>query len=278
MHTRTRVLLAVIIALLCPAAAQAQKGHLLLIGGGERDAPIMRKFIELAGGSEALILIIPTASEDRSTGARYVAELKGYGCNQVRVLDLITPEDATHGDWEALVPKAGGIFFTGGDQVRIMRACEGTPFARAVREAYMRGAVIGGTSAGTACMSTPMITGEGVFDVIRTGAVETKNGLDMLPGIIVDQHFLARRRENRLLTVIAEHPDRLGIGIDEATAMWLRPDRTFQVLGEGSIMVIDARASTISKGYQGNLGLRDVRLHVLLPGDVWHLDRPSGTP
>lgn len=272
------LLLSVLLALFCAGAAQAQKGHLLLIGGGERDELVMRKFIELSGGSKALFLVIPTASEEPDTGARYVAEFKSYGCKNVRVLDIITKEDATHGDWEALVPQAGGIFFTGGDQVRIMRACEETPFARAVREAYERGAVIGGTSAGTACMSTPMITGEGQFNVIRAGATETTNGLGMLPGIIVDQHFLARQRENRLITVVAEHPELLGVGVDEATAIWLRPDRTFQVLGEGSVMIIDARKSKISRGYRGNLGLRDVRMHVLLPGDIWHLDAAPVEP
>ena len=268
--------LAALLVLLSTCAAQAQKGHLLLIGGGERDEPVMRKFVELSGGGGALILVVPTASEELDTGARYIAELKGYGCTDVRVLDIVNKEQASHGEWEKLVPRAGGIFFTGGDQVRIMRACEGTPFARAVREAYERGAVIGGTSAGTACMSTPMITGEGTFTVIRAGATETTNGLGMLPGIIVDQHFLVRQRENRLITVVAEHPDLLGVGVDEATAIWLRPDRSFQVLGEGSVMIFDARKSKVTKGYKGTIGLRDLRMHLLLPGDIWHLE--EGAP
>ncbi len=256
------------------ASEPAAKGNLVLIGGGSKPPAAMTKFVELAGGPDAAIVVFPTASELSDTGEVYRALfMEEYGCRDVRPLPVHSREDAMSEELAAEVAAAGGIFFAGGDQRRITAALLGTPVGDAVRRAFQRGAVVGGTSAGTACQSGLMITGDGDFDVLDQGAVALAPGLDLFPGVILDQHFVARRRLNRLLTVVMEHPDLLGIGIDEGTAVWRRPDGTFQVLGEGWVVVLDARSATMQRAQRpegpARLGARDMTLTVLVAGDEY---------
>ena len=234
----------------------------------------MKKFVDLAGGPDAPIVYLPTASRERKTRKGYETQLRQeLGCTNLRVLDVKTREDAQRSDYADLASRARGIFFGGGDQVRITTALLDTPVGNAIADAYARGAVVAGTSAGTACQSALMITGEGDFTVIRANAVELKRGLGFFRGVIVDQHFIVRQRSNRLLSVILEHPDLLGVGVDEDTAVWVRPDGTFEVVGLRSVMVIDASGASIRKapgeGGKERLGVHDVKLHVLLPGEAF---------
>ncbi len=259
-------------------AAQAPRGHLVLIGGGEKPAEAMRKFVELAGGPQALIVAIPTASKEPDTGSYYVKLFKEeYGCANVSSLEIKSKADAMRPDYAELAGKAGGVFFGGGDQIRITNALLGTPVGRAIADAFARGAVIGGTSAGTACQSDPMITGEGDFKVIRTNSVELWQGLGFFRGVVVDQHFIARERCNRLISVILEHPELLGVGVDEDTAVWVRPDGTFQVMGKSCVMVLDAKGAEVSRQPvetgQDLLGVHGMRVQILLPGESFDLAR-----
>jgi cyanophycinase len=116
-----------------------------------------------------------------------------------------------------------------------------------------------------------MITGEGDFKAIRASVVELSRGLGFFRGVVVDQHFVARQRLNRLLTVILEHPDLVGVGIDEDTAAWVRPDGTFEVLGDRSVVVVDAKGAALTRKAvdKGSalLGVRNLKVHILLPGD-----------
>ncbi len=259
------------------ASAQTTKGHLILIGGGERPVEAMKKFVELAGGPAASIVVLPTASEDPDYVHGILKSFKKeYGCQNVTLLNVKIPPDAARSDYIQAVHQAGGIFFTGGDQTRILRALKDSPLLAAIREAYQRGAVVAGTSAGTACMSPLMITGEGNFDVVQPGAVELWPGLGLFPGTIVDQHFIARRRFNRLVTVILEHPQLLGVGIDEDTAVWVQPDGTFQVLGASSVLVVDASCASVqtlspANGVKARFSASSLVLHVLSAGDRFDL-------
>ncbi|MCA1732239.1 MAG: cyanophycinase [Acidobacteria bacterium] len=267
--------------LACASAAQppSSRGHLMLIGGGDKPAAAMAKFVELAGGTSAPIVVIPTASGEEDTPAYYLDLFKKeLGSTDVVVLPIKEKADAERPEHVAAAARARGVFFAGGDQSRVTKALLGTPVLDAIRAAFRDGAVVGGTSAGTACQSRLMITGEGDFKVIREGAVELVEGLGLLPDeIIVDQHFIARQRENRLFTVILERPDHLGVGVDEDTAAWFRPDGTFEVIGEGSVMVLDARGSAIQRGAgeagKSLLGAHGVRLHIVLPGEVFDTRR-----
>ena len=255
-----------------PVPAGAPKGQLVLIGGGEKPLAAMKKFVELAGGPSAPFVVVPTASEDPDVAAYYTKLFREeHGVKDVVVLPIKTREDAGRADLAAAAGRAKGIFFAGGDQVRITKALLDTPVGKAIDAAFAGGAVVGGTSAGTACQSALMITGEGDFKAVRASVVELTRGLGYFRGVVVDQHFVARQRLNRLLTVVLEHPELVGVGIDEDTAAWVKPDGTFEVLGDRSVVVLDAKGAAptrtaVDKG-SALLGVRDLKLHVLLPGD-----------
>ena len=272
----------VLVAMLGAGAATGQadegRGHLVLNGGGSKPREVMEKFVELAGGPEAAIAVFPTASGEPDTGQYYVDLFADdYGCSNVFVAEVKTRQDAQDPVLAARVLAAGGIFFSGGDQRRITEALIGTPVGSAVREAFARGAAVGGTSAGTACQSPLMITGDGDFTVIAADNVELWEGLGLFPGVIVDQHFVARSRHNRLMTVVLEHPELLGVGVDEATAVWVRPDGTFQVLGDGWVVVYDASGAEVhhreGTGGRSDLGVHSMKTHILLPGELFDVNR-----
>lgn len=259
------------------AAGSPNHGHLMLIGGGDKPRAAMEKFVELAGGKDGPIVVIPTASEEPDTNEYYTNLFtKDYGSTDVVVLPIKTKADANLPELVAAAKRARGIFFGGGDQVRIINALAGTPVLDALREAYRKGAVVGGTSAGLACQSEIMITGEGDFKVIRTRSVEVVEGLGFVRNdVVVDQHFIARQRQNRLFSVVLEHPGHLGIGVDEDTAIWVRPDDTFEVIGTGSVMVFDPAGATIQRGPGPDgkelLGVHGMRVHIVLPGEVFDI-------
>jgi cyanophycinase len=259
---------------------EAPQGHLVLIGGGDKPDDAMAKFIELAGGPQAQMVAIPTASEDSDVGYYYTDLFREtYGCPNVVTLDIKSRADAARPDFVERAAAASGIFFGGGNQTRITRAILDTPVGDAIAAAFARGAVVGGTSAGTACQSPLMITGEGDFTVIRAGSVELWRGFGLFRDVVVDQHFIARQRSNRLISVILQHPAMLGVGVDEDTAVWVRPDGTFEVLGKRCVMVVDASGATVSRrpGESGkdDLGVHGLRVHVLLRGEVFDLKTRS---
>ena len=267
------------------AIAPSPKGHLVLIGGGDKPPEVMRKFVELAGGKDAPIVMIPTASSEADAASYYEKLFREeYGCTNAVSLDIRKRADAGRADWAALARKARGIFFGGGDQIRITNALLGTPVGDAITAAFADGAVVGGTSAGTACQSEVMLTGEGDFSLVRTRSVETWKGLGFLPAdVVVDQHFIRRQRENRLLSVVLENPDLLGVGVDEETAIWVRPDGTFQVLGKSGVLVFDAKGAPVSRQPKGTgqdlLGVHALKLHLLLPGETYDIrTRTVGVP
>jgi cyanophycinase len=287
----------ILLAALCslaasdPAAAQTSKrGSLFIVGGGERPATLMSEYITLAGGKgHARIAVIPMASGDSTTGPELVAEFQQLGAEAWNV--KLTHDQAVAPGAAATLDSATGIWFAGGDQVRLMNAIGGTPVETTMHRRYEHdGVVIGGTSAGAAVMSDVMITGEeravnGVvadtnnpFRVIVRGEVETVRGFGFLSGAIVDQHFLKRKRNNRLLAVVLEHPDHVGVGIDESTVLIVNPDGTWRVQGASEVLIYDARhAKVLRTGPLGGAGLTanilpagsryDVRTgRALLPG------------
>ncbi len=233
-------------------------------------------------------MAIPTASSEPDA-AEYYEKLfrEELGCANAVSLRIRNKADAQRADLAALARKARGIFFGGGDQVRITNALLGTPVGDAVAAAFAEGAVVGGTSAGTACQSERMITGEGDFTQVRTRSVELWTGLGFLPpDVVVDQHFIRRQRQNRLLSVVLEDPRLLGVGVDEETAIWVRPDGTLQVLGRSGVMILDAKGASVRRQPrdtgQDLLGVHVLSLHLLLPGDTYDLrarrPRPAAAP
>jgi cyanophycinase len=253
------------------------KGHLVLNGGGGESDPFWPRIFELAGGKDAAIVILPTASERAETGQEYVDELKAIGATGMKSIELRTRDDASKPEFLSAIAAAKVIFFTGGDQSKITAAILGTPAEAAIRKVYDDGGVLAGSSAGLACMSRVMLTGEGDFTVVRGGNVEVKEGLGYVTEAILDQHFVARQRQNRLISVVLEHPELPGIGVDEKTAIWIRPDRTFEVLGEGWVMIFDARKAAVRKSGEDKpkLAADELITRILVSGD--RFDLKSGT-
>lgn len=262
------------------AAAAAPKGRLFIIGGGDRDAEMTKQFIALSEKAAAgSILVFPMASATPAeSGAAMVKELKGLGAKAAE-FRILTREQAEKPEAAAILDGIGGVYFTGGDQARVTKALLGTPVHRKLLEIYANGAVIGGTSAGAAIMSEVMITGDEVkkpesgheFETIEAGNVITTPGLGFLKSAVVDQHFATRKRHNRLISVLAEHPALLGIGIDESTAIIVRPDETFEVVGEKDVIVYDPARAKFEIRPNKAIGVAGMTLHVLLPGTVFDL-------
>jgi cyanophycinase len=279
MHARPGALVgAVLVSVSAAAGAGAAKGHLLIIGGGARGDAVLGKLVELAGGKAARIAVFPMASSvPEETGAAYVEELLRAGAGSVFALD-VSREEADSEASLARMAGVTGVFFSGGDQSRHARALLGSRLLSRIHELYVGGAVISGTSAGAAVMSRVMITGDETrpheaspFDRVEAEEIVTSEGFAFLPdAVIVDQHFVKRRRNNRLISVVLEAPGRLGLGVNEGTAIWVRPDGTFDVLGDGPVIVYDAGAARVEREGYG-LAAADLRVHVLGAGSSFDL-------
>jgi len=282
------IAMAVACVLASSAAADETRGHLLIIGGGHQPAGMMERFITLAGGTNnARIVVLPMASEDAvGTGAETVSEFKALGVARVESV-VLTRAEALNPESAARLTGATGIFFTGGDQSRLAAVLVNSPIQQALKTRYTQGAVIGGTSAGAAIMSEVMITGEelrnddkaNAFRAIQQNNIETIAGLGFVTNAIIDQHFLQRKRYNRLFSVVLEHPNLFGIGIDESTAILIHPDQTFEVLGESAVLLVDARSTTnIRTDQKGHFSVAETKVHLLLEGDRFDLTKGRCIP
>jgi cyanophycinase len=258
----------------------AGKGHLLIIGGGEKPLEVLNEFVTLCHNKP--ILIITSASGDAvEAGTDMVDQFTKAGAKKVEWRNIDGPAIANSDSMVAKISQAGGIFFTGGDQDRLMQRVGRSRSEKALHQLYFeKGAIIGGTSAGAAVMSRVMITGNelinkdstNIFVTIQTGNVETKTGFGFMDQVIIDQHFAARKRHNRLICVVLEHPTLPGIGINEDTAILVYPDNSFRVYGEGPVIVYDARQATgIRHNDKGVLAARNLKMDLLLAGERFSL-------
>jgi cyanophycinase len=276
-----RLLTLALAAVSAPAPAFAQgaaAGHLLILGGGDRPASIMSVFATLAGGPAGKVLVFPQASELPDSGARIEEELSKLG---IGVVEVLAVDRAGADTDEALARTRGatGVYFGGGDQARLMDVLAGTRLEGRLHELYRGGAVVGGTSAGAAVMSRVMITGDErrplskdeAWQTIEADNVVTRPGLGFLDDVVVDQHFVRRKRHNRLISLVLEQAGLLGVAIDEATAIWVKPDRTFEVVGDGPVLVLDASGAQVSRGHGVGLRGAGLTLHVLGSGSRFDL-------
>jgi len=276
------LLFALIVSGLSSPAFSGTKGYLFIIGGGDRPESMMRQFVELAGrfGSGKIIVFPMASSEPAQTGARLVAEFKGLGARQVESHTL-SREQALAGESVRVLDDAGGVFFSGGDQSLQMAVLRGTPVHHALVELYEKGCVMAGTSAGAAVMSEVMITGEEhrkveedhLFETLEAENIVTVEGLGFIRTAIIDQHFVTRRRHNRLISLVAENPQLLGIGVDEETAIVVGPDERFEVVGNRQVVVLDASRASVTITPAKAIGFRGMAMHVLVAGDRFDLKK-----
>jgi cyanophycinase len=263
-------------------------GHLLVIGGAEdkyNERRILRKFLELAGGEKAEVLIVPVASDYPEFAADvYTQAFRNLGIANPRVLRATSRQDVFHANADELLDGVSGVFITGGDQMRLVSILGGTDFAAKLRRmARETDIVIAGTSAGAAGMSTSMIVRGEALSHPRKDSVRLSPGLGFLKNIIIDQHFTERGRISRLITAVSYNPYNLGIGIDENTAIILDPDGVMEVFGQGSVTIVDG--SDISYNEIAEVEEHDafsvcgVKLHILRDGLVYqYLERHPMQP
>ncbi|HEX2222502.1 MAG TPA: cyanophycinase [Candidatus Limnocylindria bacterium] len=226
-----------------PRQSSARAGHLLLIGGAEeklRQRQILTRFVSLAGGEEARIAIISTASSlgDSATDL-YRSVFAQMGVPDVRGLRPLVRDDANDPEFVAHLREATGIFMTGGNQLRLASVVGGTLLGKALVERHRRGAIVAGTSAGASAIGTHMVAFGPGGATPKQRMTQMSAGLGLLPGVVVDQHFEQRNRIGRLLALVAQSPSLLGIGIDEDTAALVSPSGVMEVLGRASVTILD---------------------------------------
>lgn len=258
------------------------KGHLVIIGGAEDrtgDKEILQKVVELSGGKKAHIVVLTTASGfGPEVEIVYDKAFKACGANRVTTLHIHDRMDANDPVLAATVLNATGIFMTGGDQSRLASILGGSEVGKAMHRAFKRrGACIAGTSAGASAISEHMVAGgrKGVHP--KKGMLNLVPGLGLLDRVIIDQHFSQRHRLGRLLSIVAQNPFLLGVGIDENTAIVVEPDMDLQVIGAGAVTIVDARQMTYSNVNEVKKGqilaMTNIQFHLLPAGFRFHIEK-----
>jgi cyanophycinase len=248
------------------------RGALVIVGGGAIGGEIYQRFLELAGGADAPIVVIPTAGTDDEEYDGFYSGLTAFRRAGATNLILLHTRDRNEADSEAFVQPirgAGGVFFEGGRQWRLADSYLGTKVQDELRALLARGGVVGGTSAGATILGDYLVRGDTRGNEIMMG--DHEQGFAFLKGVAIDQHVLKRNRQFDLLQVIEARPDLLGIAIDESTAIVVQGDE-FRVLGESYALIFDPQSQLATGG----------PFYFLAPGDRFDLKtrqafRPSAS-
>lgn len=266
------------------AVESSQRGYIIPIGGAEgkkgKKPAILNRFVELCGGNDARILVIPTASLLNETGPLYEKLFKSMGARSMCV-PIENREDCFSEETLRVLGEATGVFITGGNQLRLSTILGGTPVARLIRSMNVRGVHVAGTSAGAAIVSEHMIAGGRSGSSPRESGVELAPGLGLTNRVIIDQHFNQRQRMGRLLAALSFNPFACGLGIDENTAGFIAPDGRMEVMGNGTVTVVDPsglRHSSMSYVRRAEaVTLIGLKLHVLAEGAHFNVETREAT-
>jgi cyanophycinase len=237
------------------------KGALVIVGGGAIGDEIYHRFFELAGGTDASIVVIPTAGEDDDEYDQFYGGLSDFRRAGATNLTVLHTRDRSQSNSEAFVQairKAGGVFFQGGRQWRLADSYLGTRVQDELRALLDRGGVVGGTSAGATILGDYLARGDTRGNEIMMG--DHEQGFAFLKGVAIDQHVLKRNRQFDLLQIIEARPDLLGIAIDESTAIVVQGDQ-FRVLGKSYTLIFDPQSQLATGG----------PFYFLAPGDRFDL-------
>ena len=260
---------------------------ILVIGGAEdkvHGREILYTFFKQAGGTDAVIGIIPCASRDPlAISDRYKRIFKEMGARDIEVMDIRDRSQSEDPAWKLVLERCSGVFMTGGDQVRLCGLLADTPLVEILRQRAQLGSMaLAGTSAGAAVMGHHMIAGGGSGESPNRSLVDMASGLAILPDVIVDQHFHNRNRMARLMSAVAMQPDRIGLGIDEDTCAFFEADNIFRVIGKGTITVVDPQKVTHTNeadiGATEPISLHGLQVHLLTHGDCFHMRHRQVTP
>jgi len=265
---------------MCPSKVSEgeTRGWIVPIGGAENkenDPRILERFIAVSGGSQADIVVIPTASRLHETGPRYESVFRELGARRVTVMDFDTRRDCQEPGRLQRLEEASGIFFTGGNQLRLTTLLGGTPVAKLIRGRNANGVTVGGTSAGASILSEHMIAFGDEGSSVISGSVRLAPGLGLTNRFVIDQHFRQRDRLGRLITALAYNPFAVGIGLDEDTAVFIGPDETLEVEGSGGVTVVDASEVSFSSMDSVSEGqpicMLGLKVHILVAGATFNL-------
>jgi len=255
------------------------KGSLLIIGGGSRpDSMIDRMIVETGIQDSDYAVVLTMSGFDPDTSAFYgERQFRDAGVSNIRSYDFERRQSFSQAASDSL-RNASLIYITGGSQSRFMDSITQTPaIAEALKNAYQDGAMISGTSAGAAVMSKIMITGDqnnypdytSTYYNLEKNNMITAEGLGLITNVIIDQHFVKRARNNRLLTAIMEYPNHTGIGIDESTAILVKEGKA-EVIGDSQVLVYN-NTGQVTSTYEKKIGGKNLRLDIYLPGETFVL-------
>jgi cyanophycinase len=265
---------------MCPSRIPdgGERGWIVPIGGAEdRESRrrILKRFVELCGGRDADIVVIPTASRKPDTGSRYEELFNRLEVGRVASVDFADRDDGQRDDYLRKIQDASGVFFTGGNQLRISTILGGTPAAKLIRSRNAHGMHVAGTSAGASILSEHMIAFGKEGSSPRAGSVRLAPGLGLTNRFIIDQHFRQRDRLGRLVAALAYNPFAIGIGLDEDTAAFIDPNNVLEVEGSGAVTVVDADGLEFSSMADVSLSqpvcLLGLRVHILVQGATFNL-------
>ena len=272
---------------MCPSKVPEgeQRGWIIPIGGAEDKESrrrILKRFVQLCGGRDARIAVIPTASRLADTGKRYEDLFERLEAGSATSIDFQTREDGERDDYLRQLEGANGVFFTGGNQLRISTIIGGTSAAKLIRTGNARGVHVADTSAGASILSEHMIAFGKEGSSPRAGSVRLAPGLGLTNRFIIDQHFRQRDRLGRLTAALAYNPFAIGIGLDEDTAAFIGPDNTLEVEGSGAITVVDAGGMTFSSmadvRQTEGVCLLGLTVHILTAGATFNLHTRQASP
>jgi cyanophycinase len=254
------------------------KSRLLIIGGHEdktNEQVILKKLVQELNGKKLIISTIATNDPGKSW-EEYAKIFRNLGVKNVEHLEMKRRMEAKSEVNAKMVKGAGGIFFTGGDQLRFTSEFGGTPVCSAVQEFYESGGFIAGTSAGASVMSDSMIVaGSNAASPKIEDLARMSPGLGLIHYMIIDQHFAQRGRMGRLLAAVGMNPKFLGIGIDENTSIFVVGDKCLEVIGEGAVYIVDGDGITSTNFAEQTpdhtMSILDLKVHVLSEGDFFDL-------
>lgn len=254
-------------------------GNLIIIGGAEDKedkCEILKKVVRECEKRKGQLIVLTAATNyEDEVGETYRDVFKRLDYNNVEVMHILNRDDANSRDINKRIKESACIFFTGGDQLKITSLIGGTCLFDSLKYAYFNGSLIVGTSAGASCLCSTMIVSGVDEKSPRKCTIKMAPGMDLVRGVLIDQHFAQRGRINRLISAVAQNPDILGIGIDENTAIFVNGESTFSVLGAGAVTIVDGGGITHTNVSElapdEILAINDIRMHILPKGYKYDL-------
>lgn len=257
------------------------RGYIVPIGGRIGNSEILERFVQLAGGPQARIAIIPTASSAAETGTEYEALFLKLGARSAVALNIESRADGENPDFLEELNSADAAFLTGGSQLKLSTVLGGTSVARVLRKRNATGQHVAGTSAGAAFLSEHMIAFGEEGPTPKVGMVTLAPGLGLINRVVIDQHFQQRDRLGRLLMALSMNPFGVGVGLDEDTAAFIAPDDVIDIHGSGGLTIIDPSGVEFSSADHTERGqpvsLIGVKLHILTHGSTYNLNTREAT-